>query len=575
MEDFRLWGAGLLLSGLLVTNLLPAARGEVHAPSGVMGSVGHSPEACASDSAVFLSLTRPWQGEVEVGEVRCLYAEVEAGALVRAVVEMEDPMDETVDFTVEVHGPAASGPTLRIGFSTFTFTRRPVVWKAPAAGAYHLLLRDLFIWPQTASSVAVRVRLETIEPPALVEARRQAIARDPRVDWLREHAYPLASISPDDTDFSDLEPLRESLEGVRVVLLGEADHNAGTDFLARSRLVKFLHREMDFDVLAFEAPLYAMRVAWDSIRSGGPAREALRSGLWGFWSDAEQMQSLIRYIGEQAGGERPLEVAGFDPRPWLDPWTPNTPPRFAEDLADLLRTENLQSPLADPGSPEYDILETIAGQRGFEHPPDSDRWAAFFRAVDRTVDDLELLGSDEGRFWAEALRGVRCHARAEVGLVDEREPECFRSEQMGRHLAWLARERYPDRKIIAWAGTAHVTRDQEGIGRARPGPAMGRPVWDALGEASYVIGTVSYRGTENQIVSDQHPLPEFEQLMEAAGFDYALVDLRAGAPAGSWLGGSFPARPYGHHTEERGWSEILDALLFVREQEPRRQVSDP
>ena len=530
------------------------------------------PDECRSDTLSPLSLVYPWKGEVGLDTVQCLEVELEAGAFVRAVVEMDDDRDELVDFTVELRGPGDANPSLRIGVSTATFTRRPVSWEVTTDGTHYLLLRNLFIWPETATSVPVRVWIETVEPPELVEARRKALAADPRVDWLREHAMPIASISPEDTDFSDLEPLREVLEGVRVVLLGEADHNAGTDFAARSRLVKFLHQEMDFDVLAFEAPLYSMDVAWDSIRAGAPVRDAIRIGLWGFWSHAEQMQSLVRYIGEQAAGDRPLEVAGFDYRPWIYPSTRNTPPLFARDLAGFLREQGMETPLADSASSEYGILEVLAAQSGFENVPDPEEQAAFFRALDEAVVELENSQADEGPFWAEALRGVRCHTRVGVGSVDDTAPQCFRSEQMGRHLLWLANERYQDRKIIAWAATGHVSRDHAGIAGYRPGPAMGKPVWDALGEESYAIGTVSYRGTENQIVSDQHPLPEFEQVMEAAGFDYALVDLRAAAREGSWLGGTFLARPYGHHTEERRWSDILDALLFVREQEPRRQI---
>ena len=75
---------------------------------------------------------------------------------------------------------------------------------------------------------------------------------DPRVAWLAEHAIRLRSVSPEDDDFSDLEPLREVLAGVRVVLLGEQSHGDGTVFLAKTRLIEFLQREMGFDVLAFE-----------------------------------------------------------------------------------------------------------------------------------------------------------------------------------------------------------------------------------------------------------------------------------------------------------------------------------
>jgi hypothetical protein len=84
----------------------------------------------------------------------------------------------------------------------------------------------------------------------------------------------------------------------------------------------------------------------------------------------------------------------------------------------------------------------------------------------------------------------------------------------------------------------------------------------------------SYRSEANHIVSDQHPLPEFEQLMEVAGFEYAIVDLRRAVREGSWAGGPFPPRPTGHLTEQRVWSDVLDALFFIRVQERRRMVDD-
>jgi|GEM_PF-1504143 len=529
---------------------------------------------CNSDRATSISLVQPWHGTLDVNEAHCFELRLREGEFVRAVVEMDTSgIENMAGFGIELYAAGRSSPMQTSHVSNMTVTREIISWEATTEGSYHLILRDLYVWPETLSEIPARVWIKVVESPDQVKARREALVRDARVDWLRENANPIRSVSPDDEDFADLEFLRDALQDVRIVLLGEANHNAGTDFLARSRLVKFLHQEMDFDVLAFEAPLYSMDVAWDSIRAGAPVRDAIRIGLWGFWSHAEQMQSLVSYIGEHAAGDRPLEVAGFDFRPWIDPWTRNTPPQFAEDLADFLKREGIQSPLADTASREYGILEVFAGQRGFEDDPDPEQQAAFLQAIEEIVDKLKTLTEKEGRFWAEALRGVGCQARHHGGFGDPREDErCFRDVQMGEHLLWLANERYPDRKIIAWAATAHVMRDPEFHDGGWTGPAMGKIVWDAIGEESYAIGMTSYRGTDDSIVTDQHLLPELEQLMEATGIDHAFVDLREAVREGTWLGGTFPARPNFHHTEERRWSDVLDALFFVREQEPRRQV---
>jgi erythromycin esterase len=531
------------------------------------------PEECRSGVLSALSIVQPWRGAVEREQVHCLQLRLEEGEFVRTVVEADTAgfANDMAGFGVEVYAPGWSTPVL----SLFVSDRAGLnlSWEASAGGSYYILLRYVF---SEAPEIPARVWIESVESPDQVKARREALARDARVDLLRENAHPIRSISPDDTDFSDLEFLRHALRDVRIVLLGEADHNAGTDFTARSRLVKFLHQELDFDVLAFEAPLHGTALAWYSIRAGAPVRDALRTGLWGFWSHAEQMQSLVAYIGEQAGGDRPLEVAGFDNRPWIDPWRRNTLPRFAVELGEFLRTQGTPGALGDPGSPEFAILEVLAGQRAFDPQPAPEEQTAFLRAIEATVAELEASTEKAARFWAEALRGVGCHARYEGGIGDAREDErCFRDVQMGEHLLWLANERYPDRKIIAWAATSHVMRAPEYHDGRVTGPAMGKVVWDALGEESYAIGMTSYRHTEDSFITDQHPAPEFEELMEAAGFDHGFVDLRQAAREGTWLGGSFLARPNGHLTEQRIWSEVLDALFFVREQEPRRQVRNP
>jgi uncharacterized protein (TIGR02246 family) len=107
-------------------------------------------------------------------------------------------------------------------------------------------------------------------------------------------------------------------------------------------------------------------------------------------------------------------------------------------------------------------------------------------------------------------------------------------------------------------------------------PSLGQRIGEAFGSKSYVIGVTSYRSAGAGIVADQDlPLPKFEELMATAGFDYGLLDLRRAAAEGSWAGSEFLARPIGHTSGAAVWSNLLDALLFVREHEPRQDAEQP
>ncbi|MEX2282628.1 MAG: hypothetical protein WEE89_09115 [Gemmatimonadota bacterium] len=133
-----------------------------------------------------------------------------------------------------------------------------------------------------------------------------------RVDWLRTNAFPLASLAPGNSNFSDLMPLKAAIGDARVVLLGEQSHGDGAVFLLKTRLIEFLHQEMGFDVLAFESGLYDVDKSWRLLAAGEPAAIAVRRSVFSIWTGSQQFQPLISYIEQAARWTRPLELAGFD-----------------------------------------------------------------------------------------------------------------------------------------------------------------------------------------------------------------------------------------------------------------------
>lgn len=73
-----------------------------------------------------------------------------------------------------------------------------------------------------------------------------------------ENRVDILSISPDSTDFSDLEAIGKAIGDSRIVMLGEQDHGDAPTFLAKTRLIKYLHEQKGFNVLAFESDFFAL-----------------------------------------------------------------------------------------------------------------------------------------------------------------------------------------------------------------------------------------------------------------------------------------------------------------------------
>ena len=104
-------------------------------------------------------------------------------------------------------------------------------------------------------SVHPSLAQEAISQGKQTEAVGDRLDLEAKVEWLRVNVDPIRSVDPSDTDFSDLAPLKSAIGDSRIVMLGEQTHGDGTTFLAKTRLIQFLHQEMGFDVIAFRSLL--------------------------------------------------------------------------------------------------------------------------------------------------------------------------------------------------------------------------------------------------------------------------------------------------------------------------------
>src|SRR5688572_11690079 len=128
------------------------------------------------------------------------------------------------------------------------------------------------------------------------------------VSWARANHHPIASLQTVEGDtFPDLQFFKSVLKDRRIVQLGESGHGVAEFNHAKVRLIKFLHQQMGFDVMAFESGLY------ECYNANGPgsALTMMRSCIFGVWH-TEEVRALFDYIVETRQTDRPLILAGFD-----------------------------------------------------------------------------------------------------------------------------------------------------------------------------------------------------------------------------------------------------------------------
>lgn len=385
-------------------------------------------------------------------------------------------------------------------------------------------------------------------------------APDARLGWLKTHAMPVRSIDPSDDDFADLRPLRKTLAGVRVVMLGEQTHGDGTTFLAKTRLIRFLHEKMGFDVLVFESGLYDCDVAWKHMQAGEPAQQAVPRCVFKIWTGSREVQPLIDYLGAQAKSAHPIEIAGADCQ-----LTGTAPEEF---LINDLHAQGFVD--AKVESIIKDLMSSRWENDAEPRPP-----AAEQQSYHATL--AQWIAAAKTPMWRHVLTNLDVFADVEwqTNLKDDAVAAAIRDLQMGKNLVWLARERYPKRKIMVWAATFHNARNVRTIETDIPkyrhffdaNTPMGEVAKNALGDELYSLGFTESEGEYARAQEKTaHALAppsadSFEGLCARAGLTNAIIDFHH-APA--WLRTPMPGQICFHFEARADWTTIVDGVMFIR-----------
>lgn len=396
------------------------------------------------------------------------------------------------------------------------------------------------------------------------------------VDWLKQNAVVVKSIDGAGADdFADLEPVGRAIGDARIVHLGEISHGDGTTFRARSRLIRYLHSKLGFEVLAFESGMYSCERINDALRSEADPTSAVAVGLFELWSQSAECQSLFEYGKSVATSSRPLVFTGFDIQgsgsaasgysDWLISQLEGVDDAAIEAFraanATLLGlSENDELDVAAMTAAAGPLRDALTQRIGASEPRDRDAEYAL-----RTLDN-----------WEKGARFVAMLLAKEKTKESQIELANFRDIAMGENLVWLANQRYPGKRILTWAAGRHLAHSLVGVGppdRRHANDAlvpMGDIVFAALGTDTYTLLFTAYAGesarVDQQEVRKVQPASaeSFEGWCHQLGQPYLFVDLRAHAeridrfPAAPML-----ARPFSFSENIGSWATICDGFFFI------------
>ena len=383
--------------------------------------------------------------------------------------------------------------------------------------------------------------------------------------------HPIRSINPTDTDFTDLEFLRQEIGGARVVMLGEPTHGEGNVFEAKIRLMRFLQERMGFTTVAFESGFYELDRAQRELQKGALAAEVIDNSVFNVWTSTREFRELLPLLGPGK-----LKVAGFDYQlsgAYQD--------ELLEELEAFLKPEKGADGIA------YDYLDECISMMGehFIFPP-ANSLVVFNLQVNKARKLLEKVaaGPDAKRreraaFWLQNLRSLQAmahdYATNDPGAKDSTEwtPTTSnpRDAQMADNLLWYLRQ-HPQEKVLCWGALPHLANKVEALNNAKTNGfrPMGQTVKAGLGaEGVYVLGTLAGGGAHGFGSWGKYlPVPApaagtLEAELLAQGPEYSFVSLKHDAP-----GRNLTTYAFDYHPIAGPWSEVVDGFLFLKAVNP-------
>ena len=420
-----------------------------------------------------------------------------------------------------------------------------------------------------AAAAAAPTLLPAQSPPDL-DVRTAESAAD-KVAWIGKNAVAFRTIDPKDENFTDLGPLRRAIGSARFVLLGGSGDVAVA--FAKYRLVRFLHEEMGFNVLACNASFFDAEETDRALDGKAAPHRQFFSGfeqIFGYNfgqivvdQPGSNAIDILGYARATRGTGNALHISGFR--------NAAVGSSFSKYVHELFRfIDGIDPALAPPAD-----REAIGKMLAWQNLTASRRWPKTvppgLEAVERLDERLARLpanGPDvrEISFYRLTLRSVAAWAGPRAGRLNVVSPD---------PLYWYAGVWRPNSKIVVWSNNTAVERNlskEQAVAASRfHVPLIGADaIAQALGSTDYSIAfTEIKKAAEALDVLVAGPRPSlspfddsFESLLQAAHLPYSFIDFRA-LPQDHWLRRPLTARFTPGEQISAIWPDNYDAIIGI------------
>ncbi|WP_194778525.1 erythromycin esterase family protein [Pararhodonellum marinum] len=375
--------------------------------------------------------------------------------------------------------------------------------------------------------------------------------------FISEHTVEIASIDPMDPTMVGFEHIAQAIGDSRVVFLGEQDHGEAPTFLAKTKLIQYLHQNMGFDVVVFESDFFALN--FNSSDSLIGHRTDFQENIYSIWSKCLECQDLFEYIEASRTQEKPILIAGADPRHSMvnsEKWLVPSFMKYMDDV-NLFESGEEKEIVREV---LHELLEREYNSEVNER--DKDTFMGFL--------DKAEIHLDDSIFWYQETRNLRGFF---YNTFSDSNNE--RDVQMADNLLWLLKHPFRDRKVVFWGSNSHIFKnyttliEKYGPKISNDSTNMGSEVAKWLGNDLYIMGFTSLQGEGGRLYQESYEigLPDpnhFEALIHQKDFDYAFIDFQKNPNELENIG-HFWMKTLVHQPNYYAWHKMFDGIFYIKD----------
>ena len=387
-------------------------------------------------------------------------------------------------------------------------------------------------------------------------------------EFYENEVLQINNISPENQDYSDFNNLKSKFENAEIIILGERGHGDGASFLAKTRLIQYLTKELDFSTIALEGGGFheIQYLNFCDTTKQIDFKSQLQNSWYMLWAKSKQVQPFIQFLEKN---KKDISIFGMENQAGNNNWSEITlilKEMIGEEVFKRIDSKQFNDNFIAFSSSIYDEDSEFSEANLAQLKGD----------LNSINNNLNSINNPNTEILIQSIKNIKGFIQqlelAKGGYDDENKSISLRDSLMFENIKWW-RERNPNKKLIIWTANFHAidnlqeTIYAEGDDFYQTMQTLGQRLKKEYKNKVYTIAFTSSEGVQgifSEPTSVEVDESSFEyELSNKTDFEFAFIDFSQLKSREVFQDYRFNASLLGKNRNGK-WMDMFDGIFYIR-----------